>query len=68
MVGDSIRPGGLEGLLEGTLVSRVTGAGARPAFSVLSPSGAWEESGGAAVQITTVPSTEPVANLIFDAL
>ena len=43
-------------------------AGKRPAFTILLSSGAREESEGAAVQITTVPSTEPVANLMLDVL
>ena len=59
--------GKLKGLLEGTLVvSRVAMARKRPSFAILSSSSAWEESEGAAVQITTVPSTEPVANLMLD--
>ena len=46
----------------------VPAARRRPGFAILSSSGAWEEAEGAAVQITTVPSTEPVANRMLDAL
>ena len=59
--------GKLKGLLEGTLiVSTVSVADKRPALPIFLSSGAWEES--EAVQITTVPSAEPVANLMLDVL
>ena len=51
--------------LEGRfVVSGVTVA--RPGFAVASSSGTWEGA-GTAVQIITVPSAEPVANLRLDA-
>ena len=70
MLGSSLTPGvGLEGgLVWGLALAMVRPRIFTPVFAASTSPGAWDGGWGLAVQVITVPSTEPVANLGCDEL